>query len=130
MSCISFARSFSLLAPLLWGAAVFFFLLAGRSMLRSRFSSKRWDMETIEWGRPQPSSLQRWRVKVRKLRFRLPRFAKREMPEIAAKTKPPAPATAPADPLKKPTPPMLALFGTPNGEPKDGFAWEETKGIE
>jgi hypothetical protein len=52
------------------------------------------------------------------------------MPEIAPKSMPPAPATVPADPLKKPTQPVLALFGAPNGEPKEGFAWEETKGIE
>ena len=40
----------------------------------------------------------------------------------------------PADPLKKPTQPVLALFGlaigAPNGKHKEGFAWEETKGIE
>jgi len=25
---------------------------------------------------------------------------------------------------------VLALFGAPNDKPKEGFAWEETKGIE
>ena len=44
------------------------------------------------------------------------------------------PATAPADPLKKPTQPMLALFGStigaPETKPKEAFAWEKTKGIE
>ncbi|MFI5095671.1 MAG: hypothetical protein ACHQIK_19765 [Candidatus Acidiferrales bacterium] len=123
-----------LLTPLLWGAAMFFFLLAGRSMLQSRSSCKRWDMETIEWGRPRPSLLQRWRTKVGTNRVRLPGFAKQRMPEIAPKATPPAPATAPTEPLKKPTQPMLAFFGStigaPNGKPKEGFAWEETKGIE
>jgi hypothetical protein len=52
------------------------------------------------------------------------------MPEIAPKTTPSVPATAPAEPLKKPAQPVLALFGAPNGKPKEGFAWEETKGIE
>ena len=45
-----------------------------------------------------------------RIRFRLPRFAKRKMPEIAPKPTPSAPATAPADPLKKPTQPMLATL--------------------
>ena len=35
---------------------------------------------------------------------------------------------------KKPTQPALPLFGSakgaPDGEPKEGFLWEETKGIE
>jgi len=56
------------------------------------------------------------------------------MPEIAPKPTPLAPATAPADPLKKPTQPMLALFGStigvPKSKPKEAFAWEKTKGIE
>jgi hypothetical protein len=52
------------------------------------------------------------------------------MPEIRPKATPPAPATAPADPPKKPNQPVLALFGAPNGKPKEGFRWEETKGIE
>jgi hypothetical protein len=66
------------------------------------------------------------------------------MPEIAPKSTPLAPATAPADPLKKPTQLMLALFvstvngstvngltiGAPETKPKEAFAWEKTKGIE
>ncbi len=59
-----------------------------------------------------------------RIRFRLPRFrASRRMP-----------ANAPADPLKKPAQPMLALFGStigaPETKPKEAFAWEKTKGIE
>ena len=74
-----------------------------------------------------------------RIRFRLPRFSQRQMPEIAPKPTPLAPATAPADPLKKPTQPMLALFvstvngsttGAPETKPQEAFAWEETKGIE
>jgi hypothetical protein len=119
-----------LLTPLLWGAAMFFFLLAGWNMLQSRSPYKRWDMETIEWGQPPPSLLQRWRTKMGRIRFRLPGFAKQRMPEVAPKPTPPAPTTAAADPLKKRTQPVLVLFGTPNGKPKEGFAWEETKEIE
>jgi hypothetical protein len=123
-----------LLTPLLWGAAMFLFVLAGWSMLQSRFAYKRRDRDAIEWGEPPPSLLQRWRTKMRRIQFRLRGFAKRRMPEIAPKPMPSAPAHAPADPLKKPTQPVLALFsstiGAPNGEPKEGFAWEATKEIE
>jgi hypothetical protein len=56
------------------------------------------------------------------------------MPEIAPKPTPLAPPTAPADALKKPTQPMLGLFGSTSGapetKPKEAFAWEKTKGIE
>jgi hypothetical protein len=70
-----------------------------------------------------------------RIRFRLPGFVKHpRTPEIAPKPTPSAPANAPAHPLKKPTQPMLALFGStigaPDTKPKEVFAWEETKGIE
>jgi len=74
-----------------------------------------------------------------RIRFRLPRFSQRQMPEITPKPTPLAPATPPEDPLQKPTQPMLALFvSTVNGstigaretKPKEAFAWEKTKGIE
>ncbi len=69
-----------------------------------------------------------------KIRFRLPRFSQRQMTEIAPKPAPSAPPNAPADPLKKPTQPMLALFGStigaPETKPKEAFAWEKAKGIE
>ena len=121
-----------LLTPLLWGAAMFFFLLAGWSALQSRSPYKRWKRKTIEWF--PPSLPQRWRTKMGRIRFRVPGFAKRQMPEIAPRTTPSAPANAPADTLKKPTQHVFALFGStigaPNGEPKEGFAWEEMKEIE
>ena len=69
-----------------------------------------------------------------RIRFRLPRFSRQQMPEIAPKPAPSVPATAPADPPKKTTQPMLALFdstiGATETKPKEGFAWEKTKGIE
>jgi hypothetical protein len=69
-----------------------------------------------------------------RIRFRLPRFSERQIPEIALKPAPSGPANAPADPLKKPIQPMLALFGSTAGapvtKPKEVFAWEKTKGIE
>jgi hypothetical protein len=56
------------------------------------------------------------------------------MSEIAPEPTPSVPTNAPADPLKKPTQPMLALFGlpiaAPETKPKEAFAWEKTKGIE
>ena len=134
MSAMPFTRSFSLLTPLLWVAAIFLLLLAVRSVLQNRSSRKGPDRETLEWGRPRPSLTQRWRIKMDRVRFRLPRFSQRQMPEIAPKPAPPVPADAPVDPLKKPAPPMLGLFGSTIGAPetnaKEAFAWEKTKEIE
>ena len=133
MSVIPWPADFSLSAAL-WVGAILFLLLAVWSVLQSRYSSERRDIETIEWGRPRPSLIQRWRV-----RFRLPRFSQRQMPEIAPKPAASVPANAPADPLKKPTQPMLALFGStvngstigaPETKPKQAFVWAKTKGIE
>jgi hypothetical protein len=134
MSVMPFPGSFSLLTPLLWVAAMFLLLLAVRSVLQNRSSRKGQGRETIEWGPPRPNLIQRWRKKMGRIRFRLPRFSQRQMPEIAPKPAPSVPANAPADPLKKPTQPMLALFGPTSGapetKPKVAFAWEKTKGIE
>ncbi len=63
-----------------------------------------------------------------RIRFRLPGFAEQKTPEIAPTLTPLAIACV--DPLKKSAQPVLLLFGAPNGKPKEGFAWEETKGIE
>jgi hypothetical protein len=139
MSALSLPGSFWLLTPLLWVAAMFLFLLAVRSVLQNRSPRKGRDSETIEWDGPRPSSIQRWRTKVGRIRFRLPRFSQRQMPEIAPKPAPSVPANAPADPPKKPTQPMLVLFGStvngpaidaPETKRKEAFAWEKTKGIE
>ena len=134
MSDIPFARSFPLLTLLLCGAAILFFLLAGLSLLQSWLQNKRRDLEAIDWGPPRPSLIQRWRTKLCRIRLRPPGPSMQGMPEIAPKPTPSTPANAPADPLKKPTQPVLTLFdstiGAPNGKPKEGFVWEETKGIE
>ena len=134
MSALSFPGSFWLLTPLLWVAAIFLLLLAARSVLQTWSSRKGRDREAIEWGRPRPSLIQRWRTNMGSIRFRLPRFSQRQRPEIAPKPAPSVPANALADPLKKPTQPMLALFGStsgaPESKPKEAFAWEKTKGIE
>ena len=134
MSAMPLPRSFSLLTPLLWVAALLLLLLAVRSVLQNRSPRKRRDRETIEWGRPQTSLIQRWRIKMGRIRFRLPRFSQQQMLVIAPKPAPSVPANAPAAPLKKPTQPMLALFGSTIGaletKPKEAFAWEKTKGIE
>ena len=143
MSLISLPTSFSLLTSLLLAAAMFFLLLAVRSVLQNRSSHrssrKGLDRETIEWGPPRPRLIQRWKIKMGRIRFRLPRTSQRQMPEIAPKPAPSVPANAPADPLKKPAQPMLALFvstfngstiGASQAKPKKAFAWEKTKGIE
>ena len=139
MSAMPFPRSFSLLTPLLWVAAMLLLLLAVRSVLQNRSPRKWRDRETVEWGRPRPSLIQRWSKKMGRIRFRLPRFSQQQMPEIAPKPAPSVPANALADPLKKPTQPMLALFGlnvngstigAPEAKPKERFAWDKAKGIE
>jgi len=134
MSAMLLPGIFSLLTPLLWVAAIFLLLLAVRSVLQNRSSRKGRDRETIEWGPPRPSLIQRWRTNMGRIRFGLPGFSPRQMPQIAPKPAPSVPANAPADPLKKPTQPLLALFGStigaPDTKPKDAFAWEKTKGIE
>jgi hypothetical protein len=133
MNGMPFPRSFSALTPLLLVAALFLLLLAVRSVLQNRSPRKGQDRETIEWGRPRTSLIQRWRIKMGRIRFRLPRFSQRQMPEIVPKPAPSVSANAP-DPLKKPTQPMLGLFGStfdaPETKPKEAFAWEKTKGIE
>ena len=139
MSVMPFLRSFSLSTALLWAGAMFLLLLAVRSVLQNRSSRKGLDRETIEWGPPRPRLIQRWRIKMGRIRFRLQRFSRRQMPEIAPKPTPSVPANTPADPLKKPTQPMLALFvstvngstiGAPETKAKEAFGWEKTKGIE
>ena len=134
MSAMPFPRSSSLLTPLLWVAAMFLLLLAVRSVLQNRSSRKGQDVETVEWGPPPPSLIQRWRKKMDRIRFRLPKVSQRQMPDIAPKPASSVPANALADPLKKPTQTMLALFGSTSGapetKPKEAFAWEKTKGIE
>ena len=134
MSAVPFHRTFSLLTPLLWVAAMLLLLLAVRSVLQNRSSGKARDVETIEWGPPRPSLIQSWRIRMGRIRFRLPRFSRRQIPEIVPKPAPSVPANAPADPPKKPTQPMLALFGSTiratETKPKEAFAWEKTKGIE
>ena len=134
MSAMAFHRTFSLLTLWLWVAAMFFLLLAVRSVFQNRSSRKGQNRETIEWGRPRPSLIQRWRIKMSGIRFRLPGFSRHQMPEIAPKPAPSVPANASADPLKKPTQPMLALFGSTSSavetKPKEAFVWAKTKGIE
>lgn len=136
MSAMLLPGIFSLLTPLLWVAVMLPLLLAVRSVLQNRSPRKWRDRETIEWGRPRPNLIQRWRIKIGRIRFRLTRFSQRQMPEITPTL---APATPAADPVKKPTQPMLALFasavngstiGAPETKPKEAFVWEKTKGIE
>ncbi len=78
-------------------------------------------------------------MKVDRIRFRLPGFSRRQIPEIVPKPSPSVAANALADAVKKPAQPMLALFGStvngstigaPETKPKEAFAWEKTKGIE
>lgn len=118
------------LTLLLWGAALLFFLLAGLSMWQSWSARKRWGRERNEWGAPRPSLSQRWSMKMGRIRFRLPEFAKRRTQTIAPKPTLPAPSTASAEPSKKPIQPVLPLFEPPSGKPKEAFVWNKTKEID
>jgi hypothetical protein len=123
-----------LLTPLLWGAAMFFFLLAGGNILRSLNAYDQWDLERIEWGEPPTIWPQRWRKKIGRTRFSLPGFARRKIAGVAPKTASPSPVSAPADSLKKPIQPVLPIFGSTidaaADRPKERSAWKETKRIE
>jgi len=139
MSVMARPGDFSLSTALLWVGAMFLLLMAVRNVLQNWSSRKERDRETIEWGRPRASLIQRWKIKMPRIRFSPPRFSQRQMPETTPKPTPLAPATAPADPRKKPTQPLLALFvstvnastiGAPETKPKEAFDWEKTKGID
>jgi hypothetical protein len=117
----------ALLRPLLWGAALLFFLFAGRSMWQSFLAPKWSDREWIECGVPGLGLLRKWRRKLARLRFRLPQTAKQGTPEFVSN---PTPPVAPAAPLKKLPQPTLPIFGATSGESKERFVWEEHHGIE
>lgn len=118
------------LTTLFWGAALLFFLLAGRNMSQSCSARKRWDRERNEWGAHRPSLSQRWRMQMGRVRFRLLGFAKHRTQTIAPKPTSPAPSTVSAELLKNPIHPVLPLFEAPNGKPKEAYAWNETKEID
>ena len=123
-----------LLTPLLWGAAMFLFLLAAGGVLRSLNAYDEWDLERIKWGERPTSWPQRWRKKIGRTRFGLPGFAKRKIPEIARKAPPQTPASIHSESSKKPIQPVLPFFGSTiaaaNDRPKERFASTETKRIE
>ena len=123
-----------LLTPLLWGAAMFFFLLAGGSILRSLNAYDQWDLERIEWGEHPTSWPQRWRKKIGRTRFGLPGFASRNIPEIGRKATLQTQAGIHSESSKKPIPPVLPFFGSTiaaaDDRPKERFASKETKRIE
>jgi hypothetical protein len=123
-----------LLTPLLWGAAMFFSLLAGGNILRSLNAYDQWDLERIEWGEPPTSWPQRWSKKIGRTRFGLPEFASRKIPEIARKATPQTQASIQAESSKKPIQPVLPLFGSTiaadDDRPKERFASKEAKRIE
>jgi len=123
-----------LLTPLLWGAAMFFSLLAGGSILRGLNAYDEGDLERIKWGERPTSWPQRWRKKIGRTRFVLPGFARRKIADVAPKPASPSPVSAPADSLKKPIQPVLPLFGSTiaadDDRPKERFASKEAKRIE
>jgi hypothetical protein len=123
-----------LLTPLLWGAAMFFSLLAGGSILRGLNAYDEWDLERIKWGEPPTSWPQRWRKKIGRMRFSLPGFARRKMAGIEPKPASPSPVSVPAGSLKKPIQSVLPIFGSTiaaaDDRPKARFTSKETGRIE
>jgi hypothetical protein len=123
-----------LLTPLLWGAAMFFFLLAGGGVLRSLNAYDEWDLERIKWGERPTSWPQRWRKKIGGTRFGLPGFASRKIPEIAPKATPQTQASIHSESSKKWIQPVLPFFGSTiaaaDDRRKEQFASKETKRIE
>jgi hypothetical protein len=123
-----------LLTPLLWGAAMFLFLLAMGSILRSLNAYDEWDLERIEWGERPTSWPQRWRKKIGRTRFGLPGFTSGRIPEIVRKATPQTQASIHSESSKKPIQPVLPFFGSTiaanDDRPKERFASTETKRIE
>jgi hypothetical protein len=123
-----------LLTPLLWGAAMFFFLLAGGSILRSLNAYDQWDLERIKWGEPPTSWPQRWRKKICGMRFSLPGLARWKISEIVRKAKPQTQVSIHSESSKKPIQPVLPFFGSTvaadDDRPKERVASKEMKRIE
>jgi len=123
-----------LLTLLLWGDALFFFLLAGGSILRSLNAYDEWDLERIKWGERPTSWPQRWRKKIGRTRFGPPGLASRKIPEIARKATPQTQASVHSELPKKPIQPVLPFLGSPIAAdadgPKEWVASKETKRIE
>jgi hypothetical protein len=118
----------------LWGAAMFFFLLAGGSVLRSLNAYDEWDLERIKWGERPTSWPQRWRKKIGRTRFGPPGLASRKIPEIARKATPQTQASIHSESSKVSIQPVLPFFGSTTAadddRPKEWVASKETKRIE
>jgi hypothetical protein len=120
-----------LLEPVLLGMAAALFLLAGWAMLPRRPRYQYWSMDRIEWREPNPRPLLRWRTNMQGLRSRLSELVRRRTPVIPAKPLPPAPVLIPPEQGKEQhRSPVFQPFGMADAKPKEGFAWEKTKGIE
>jgi hypothetical protein len=123
-----------LLTPLLWGAAMFFSLLAGGSVLRSLNAYDEWDLERIKWGERPTSWPQRWRKKIAGTRFGLPGFRRRKMPETARKATPQTQESIHSESSKVSIQSVLPFFGSTIAAhadgPKERVASKATKRIE
>jgi len=122
-----------LLIPLLIGTAMLCFLSAGSSLMLDRIGRGRrrqWRAEPFDWRGPSPSLSERWRQKIARMRFRLPNHIAAKMPKIPPTATQPMPAALALEPPEKPTQPAVPLFDAPSSKRKDGFLWDETKGID
>lgn len=119
-----------LVLPFLSGIALLCFLFAGLGWLEGWIDYAPWRVERLPWEEPALGSLQKWTLKIGRIRSRLSEFAKERPRKIAAKAPPAASALARLEPLKNPPHTALPLFGASDGTRKEGFAWDRTKEID
>lgn len=118
-----------LLLPFLCGIALLCFLFAGLGWLESWIDYAPWRVERLPWEEPALSSLQKWTIKIGRIRSSLSEFAKERPRKVAAKATPAASSVAPVESPKKPSQ-ALPLFGASDGTRKEGFTWDRTKEID
>ncbi|MHB1936431.1 MAG: hypothetical protein ACYCOR_07580 [Acidobacteriaceae bacterium] len=119
-----------LLLPFLCGIALLCFLFAGLGWLEGWIDYAPWRVERLPWEEPALSSLQKWTIKIGRIRSSLSEFAKERPRKVAAKATPAASSVAPVESPKKPSQAALPLFGASDGTRKEGFSWDRTKEID
>jgi len=131
----SLARKFFALTPLFWVAAISFLLLLCGVYCRTGPHGKG-GCGDDRMGPSSASLIQRWRIKMGRIRFRLPEIVGRgRRPRGRTENqRHSVPANAPADPLKKAYPADARAIGVRHRCPRDpnprGVRLAESKGID
>lgn len=118
-----------LLLPLLCGAALLCFLLAGLGCLANWIREAPWRVERFPWEKPAPTLAEKWRSRARTVLSRPTKLTMRRKRKTAPKTAETAPAVAPVEPPTQPSQAVFSPFGSTDGTPKEGFAWSKEKEI-